>query len=159
MNWHTINSQDIAALDDAALAAGLDTPARHQMFTSPGGQRRPAADIPALQQRPALPGASRGPPASHSPARPRHHSAAPEPRPQIRLSQPGRSKVEPTPTLKSDLKESPTMQTGWRSSAPSRRPHHSKKLRASAPAPRLSRKRQVAVRNSNRALRQKRLLP
>ena len=51
------------------------------------------------------------------------------------------------------------MQTGWRSSAPTRRPHHSKKLHLRAPSLKLSRKRQVAVRNSNRALRQKNLLP
>ena len=51
------------------------------------------------------------------------------------------------------------MQTGWRSSAPNHRPHHTKKLRASSPAPRISRKRQVAVRNSNRALCQKQPLP
>ena len=51
------------------------------------------------------------------------------------------------------------MQTGWRSSASSRRPHHTKKLLLSSPPPRISRKRQLAVRNSNRAMRQKNLLP
>ena len=90
------------------------------------------------------------------PSRGRHPT--PERRPQVRPS-PTRPRQGLPYSQPEITEESTAMQTGWRSSAPNRRPHHSKKLRASSPAPRISRKRQVAVRNSNRALCQKQPLP
>ena len=34
MDWHTINSEDITALDDAAQAQGLDTLTRYRLFSA-----------------------------------------------------------------------------------------------------------------------------
>ena len=47
------------------------------------------------------------------------------------------------------------MQTGWRRSAPHRRPHHTAKLRARSTTSTPSRRRRIAVKNSNRAMRLK----